>query len=316
MKNLLLFFDGVCLLVPEYMRDRPQFVDAPMTTGLREHGLLTILEPESFIDKAAATSLTKALTNIIASGALDKLAKGKTKFHELSYSRLGYMADPGLAERVYKQLKRRGLAESTRDGVSIPMHPMVHSLILTLLAQILRARGEEQGWDLCPATDRPQVQGALVELLGLPTLLSSAHVVSLDLKAVGVDVTSVPLDEVLDFRRLHGDACRKYAHSLRSFVQDLSSLSKKDRETRLNDRREEISELGKQLKDFSKKEWRRRGSFALGIAGAAWSIGARDILGSMLSLGAIAAGFATGSAPTAGAYSYLFAAGSRYRHLQ
>jgi hypothetical protein len=43
-KNLILFFDGIALLVPEYMRDRPFEIDPAIATGLHENGLLRILE--------------------------------------------------------------------------------------------------------------------------------------------------------------------------------------------------------------------------------------------------------------------------------
>jgi len=41
-KNLLLFFDGVGILIPEYMMDRPDILDPSITAGLREHGLCTL----------------------------------------------------------------------------------------------------------------------------------------------------------------------------------------------------------------------------------------------------------------------------------
>lgn len=47
-KNLALFFDGIALLVPDYMKDRPEELDRPIVVGLREKGLLEIIEPESF----------------------------------------------------------------------------------------------------------------------------------------------------------------------------------------------------------------------------------------------------------------------------
>ena len=39
-KNLILFFDGIALLVPDYMTDRPELEDPVMVQGLKEHGLL------------------------------------------------------------------------------------------------------------------------------------------------------------------------------------------------------------------------------------------------------------------------------------
>jgi hypothetical protein len=39
-KNLILFFDGVALLVPEYMKDKPRILDPAIVAGLEQHNLL------------------------------------------------------------------------------------------------------------------------------------------------------------------------------------------------------------------------------------------------------------------------------------
>jgi hypothetical protein len=54
-KNLILFFDGIALLVPNYIREKPFLQDPALATGLAEHGLLEILEPEDLIDADCGT---------------------------------------------------------------------------------------------------------------------------------------------------------------------------------------------------------------------------------------------------------------------
>lgn len=49
-KNLILFFDGIALLVPTYMKGRPEEVDPAIVEGLKQHGLLDIIEPEKAVD--------------------------------------------------------------------------------------------------------------------------------------------------------------------------------------------------------------------------------------------------------------------------
>ncbi len=62
-----------------------------------------------------------------------------------------------------------------------------------LLAQILRASGQNVGLNLSPATDRPEIQAALVQLLDLPSPdPGEAQVVSLDLEMIGPDLSAVP----------------------------------------------------------------------------------------------------------------------------
>src|SRR5437867_3034641 len=159
-KNLILFFDGVALLVPEYIKDKPDIVDPAIAAGLRNERLLHILTPEKIVDKAATSKLAAVMSEIISSGVLDSLGKQQTDFHELSFSRLGGYGDVELVTKIFDSLKKRGLARESEDGVSIPMHPKVRILVLVLLSQILRPYGKTLGAELSPATDRPQLVGA------------------------------------------------------------------------------------------------------------------------------------------------------------
>ena len=172
-KNLILFFDGVAMLIPEYMSDHGSFEDCPIVASLREHGLFRIIRPEESIGKEETAELAKALAEIIASGGLDPLTKeshrggDRSSFGSLSMSRLGYYGDEKLAESIVQELKARGLARDTEDGVSIPMHRTARALILVLLAQILRCKGESMGLTLsrCPATDQWRLVEALKEII-------------------------------------------------------------------------------------------------------------------------------------------------------
>jgi len=166
-KSLALFFDEVALLVPDYMRDRPLALDPAIAEPLQDAGLLRVLSPETLVGRDASEELATAMVAILASGALDDLPR-EGRFEELSWSRMGGVGDPDLARMVFEELERRGLAKPSEDGASVPMHRMVRSLYLVLLAQILRNAGPGIGLELSPATDRPEVQEALVELLSLP----------------------------------------------------------------------------------------------------------------------------------------------------
>lgn len=311
-KSLILFFDGIGLLVPSYMKDGPEHADPAIVSGLKKHGLLHVLEPETVVDKTATEKLATAMTDIITSGALDSLAREGSEFGELSYSRLGGYGDPALAEMIHAELKKRGLARDTRDGVSIPMHPMVRSLILVLLAQILRPHGDRIGVELSPATDRPEIVDALKELLSLPTSPSAGHVVAADLKVVGVDLGSVPIDEVLSFRRDHLDQHKAYVRAVRRFVRELSLLGEKERAAALAEREEELSEMAQELQNTARKAWKQPASFALSVAGAAWTYTTGDHIGAALAAGAAVAGFSPAPTQEVGAYSYLFKARGRY----
>ena len=46
-KNLVLFFDGIAKLIPEYMADHGSFDDYPIVSALKEHGLFNIVRPRN-----------------------------------------------------------------------------------------------------------------------------------------------------------------------------------------------------------------------------------------------------------------------------
>ena len=309
-KNLILFFDGIGLLVPEYMKEHPEQADPVTATALQEHGLLHILEPERIVDQQATEKLAEAMTEVLASGALDDLMKQPTAFQELSYSRMGSFGDRALAQMILDELKARGLARDSEDGVSIPMHPLVRALMLVLLAQILRPYGSTLGIELSPATDRSGLVRALHELLSLPSAPSAGQVVSFDLAVVGVDLAATPIDEVLDFRKAHLGEHRAYARAVRSFVRELSLMPEQERTQAFSDRQAELDDLAQDLKTASRKAWKQPATFGLTISGAAWTLATGDPIGALLGAGGSLLS-ASSSSLEAGAYSYIFRAHRR-----
>lgn len=310
-KNLVLFFDGIALLVPSYMKERPEEIDAPIVAGLREHGLLEIIEPETAVDKAATEKLAMALTDVITSGALDELAKQKTAFHELSRSRLGYYGDEGLYNMIFEELKVRGLARDSEDGVSIPMHPMVRSLVLVLLSQILRPYGQKIGAELSPATDVPRMVRALSEILSLKHEPSTGSVVEFDLNTVTVDLGAIPIDEVLSFRQENLHAHKHYSLSVRKFAMELSRMPEEERAVAFDLRQEELNAIADDLRKKARKAWKKPSSFGLTLVGAAISA-ASSPLGAFIRAASAIAGYEQVKGTNMGAYSYLFNASERF----
>lgn len=305
-KSLLLFFDGIGLLVPEYKQHEPEMIDPVLAGPLRDKKLLHYLVADQVVDKEATKLLTTAMADVVASGAFDNLSRDGTAFHTISMSRMGYFGDERLADELFEALRRRGLARKSEDGASVPLHPLVRYLILTLLAQILRSKGSQSGLELSPATDRPEIAQALTELLNLPQLPTSGQVVAADLQAVSVDLSSVPLDEVLAYRTEHLKVHRKYIRSVRAFARLLSLLPPADRAAALRDRREEIRDLADDLGKKARSAWRRPVSFSLGVAGGLFSAVTNPIGGALSLSGLFARGYEM-SSNEAGAFTYLFA---------
>ena len=122
-KSLLLFFDEVAILLPDYMHGRHRAADPTLATPLEELGLLRILEPKEWIDNEMAEKLAETIVSLLADGVFDELPES-SYFAELSQSRIGYGADVELAEFLVQELRTRGLAKPSEDGVSIPLHPV------------------------------------------------------------------------------------------------------------------------------------------------------------------------------------------------
>ncbi len=82
-----------------------------------------MLEPNVWVDQAMAERLATVVVELLTRGTFNNLREA-TYFAELSQSRLGYGADVELASWLVEELKQRGLARPSEDGVSIPLHPM------------------------------------------------------------------------------------------------------------------------------------------------------------------------------------------------
>lgn len=311
-KNLLLFFDGICILLPRYMAGREVSADPYLAGPLEEMGLLTTLDPETFIDQQAAESLITTLTELITTGAFDRLNNYPMHlYRELSTSRLGSYADPELFEMITEELVLRGLARPSEDGVSVPLHPAVRMTVLVLLSQLSRDAGRRAGMNLHPATTNRRSINELLRVLSLPASPSAGHLVMLDLETVGVDLRSVPLDDILEFRESHGEAYRSYARNIREQVRLLGLLDPQERGGAIRERQAEFKEAAEDLKATALQKWRNPAAFfTLAAAGAGWMVThGHDPIGALLAL--LAAGFSlpsvTSDQPVA-AYSYVFKA--------
>jgi hypothetical protein len=312
-KNLVLFFDGIAILLPRYLREKPARVDPAITAGLEEHGLLEIVEPEVAVDRAATEELGRALDAVLASGALDKLKDDHdSAFAALSMSRLGFYGDESIAKQIFGALKDRKLARETEDGVSLPMHRQVRSLVLVLLSQILQPYGDKIGATLCPATDVPELVHALGELLSVQPQASPGSVIEFDIAAVSVNLGPVPLDEVLGFRRENLAAHKLYSVSVRKFANELSHMDARERDDAFAVRQAELDDMASDLRNRSRKAWRKPASFGLGLAGAAVSLAHGNPVGAALSVGAGIVGYQSANPKPTGAYSYLFNAQRRF----
>jgi hypothetical protein len=311
-KNVLLLFDGVTLLVPDYMREAPARVDVEIGQPLEEMGLLRVLSPEQLVDADVTSRLVTVLVDLIAAGAFDELPSAGV-FHNLSYSRLGYRGDPSLSRMVIEELEARGLAQRSVDGVSIPVHPLVRWSVLILLSQLMTSQPLEDGSRLEPVTDRPQVHRALAEVLSLPRMPTAGTVYATDISSLGLDLTGIPLDEVLQFREQHGPAYRAYARNVRDFARTLGTYSERDQASAQADRREALADELAGLQRLPDKAWRSTSGMVLGVVGATYKALKGDFVEAVQDFSSGALGIESkGQSQTA--FGYLLTARSTLPH--
>jgi hypothetical protein len=308
-KSLLLFFDQIAILLPDYMRGRHVVADPTLAEPLEDRGLLQVLEPETFVDKVMTEQLTDAVEALVKGGAFDELS-GEEDFAELSMSRMGYAFASDIAHPVYRELEARGLAVKSEDGVSVPMRRSVRLVYLLVLAQLAREAGARRELDLHPVTGGRGSTAGFERFLDLASMPSRGHVVAFDLDVVSIDLDLVSLDDVLQFRRESGDAHRRYMQNLRKFTLELSLLDDADRSRALAERASELQDEARDLRRRALAAWRSAKSvtgFGLGITGAAWALAADNPVPAALA--ALGAGLQMlPSKATGSAYSYVFAA--------
>ena len=136
-------------------------------------------------------------------------------------------------------------------------------------------------------------------------------VVIFDLNAVTVDLASVPLDEVLDFRRQNLEAHMRYMVSVRRFAMALSHMPEEERRVNFEHRQGELDDLASDLRSCGRKAWKKPASFALSGLGAALSAKAAPVSSLIRFASSLFANERGGEADS-GAYSYLFRARGRF----
>ena len=305
-KSLLLFFDQVAILLPNYMHGRHQAADPTLVEPLEERGLLRVLEPADWIDEDMAKTLAEIVSGLLREGVFDDIPEADY-FAELSQARLGYAANFELADNLVSELKGRGLARPSEDGVSVPLHPAVRTTVLVILGQLSRTVGPERGFNIHPTTNCQYAVAELVATLARDSMPSRGKVISLDLEPAGLRLDSVPLDEILAYRSEHAESYTAYIRNLHRFMVELAQVEDpKDRELLLLQRRQEIADIANDLRFSASKAFcKNLATCSLGLAGGAWSVTSGDPIGALLAGLGLLAGF-PGSSRTVTAYTYLF----------
>ena len=127
-----------------------------------------------------------------------------------------------------------------------------------------------------------------------------------DLCNVGVDLSAVPLDEVLSFREQNGRHYRAYARGLRELLATLGQADPTERPRILHERATDIQDQASDLRRASRAAFgTRMATLLVSLAGAAWTVHTGDPVGAILA--GASAGLQAAPAKDRGvtAYSYL-----------
>jgi hypothetical protein len=325
MKVMLLFFDGIAILAPSGAQTRWAYADRSVIEPLTDRGLFRLIDPRELMDDDAAERILSYL-NQASAYYYRHAGDGYRESQELPrdgllswgvvYPARGVVAPDHLAPHiqeyanaVWGELFARGLAVRATADNPLLLHPRIWGTLEFLLVYTLRPAGLRLGLNLQPATDDAASLATGMSLLEKAVRPLQSQIISSDLEQVALDLSRVPLDEILEFRKQHGAQYRQYAEKLRLLVTELGPLSHDERGCLLADHYLEIADAAEDLRRTARTWWRRPiATIGLGIAGAAWSGASGDVPSAVLSLLGGIVGSVGSAPPIQGSYSYLFEA--------
>lgn len=334
MKSLLLFFDGLALALPADVAAEVVDRDPVLAQPLMDRGLLTNFEPGAWLDRESAERLAETLTNLLHNRH-DDWTHGQR--NRIVAAHWGAELAPKAAAAFSKELARLELISGPLgdDGL-VWMDPEPRLLVLSVFVRALESSiRQSSSVRLQPTTDNLELgqqywhaSDAYLDCLGRGNFESrdgrrvrhhhdvrwASWILASDLDAAAVDLSSVPLDDVLAFRAEQGQYYKAYANSLRKFLEDSQSLADPEREAELAVRKEEITDMLTDLRRRSLREFRKDCVvMTLSLAGAAWSAIGGDVIGGALAAGGAFAAAKRHEDPVT-SYTYLFHAARSLRY--
>jgi hypothetical protein len=201
------------------------------------------------------------------------------------------------------------------DSLSALPIDSVRPLMVGIAAKLLALKIKDVA--IQPVIDDLLAARFVTSIIGTSTGNARSDVIIGDMENVGIDLTAVPLDEVIDFRKSHGSEYRAYAKEVRDFVLSLSLITENERLTSVAARRAEFDERVNRLRRIGRESFKRQSiGLGFGLAGAAWTLAHGDPWGAAFAAGAVAAGFSRPSLGSVGAaYTYVFRAARELSRL-
>lgn len=338
MKSLLLYFDGVAWLLPGALRDELLDADPILAAPLYEAGLLRNYEPDQWLTAAVAADIRAAARAVAADGRLNSALGTLFSLDHMSHL-IARDEDP-VAQAIVEELERADvIRRRTDDEHMVLVVDFVRQVVLTVLSLAARACIAEA--DIQPTAHclwpHEETQSDFYLSLGLALRALGAHdirftlpikarhddylrlvgnpitlLLDADVQDVGVDLSGVPLDEVLAFRHEHGALFRVYQQHLRRFAVDYAAAADEEQRRLASERAEEIRDHAAALRSVRRSLGRPVAGLAFAVAGAVWTLRSGDPLGAILA-GLSAVGSAAFPQNPDSPYAYLFLTQQRLR---
>ncbi|MCC6425616.1 MAG: hypothetical protein IT435_02225 [Phycisphaerales bacterium] len=306
-KSMLLFFEKVAVLVPDAEQDSFERSDEAVIAGLREHDVLRVLRPTDLVDSNASNRIIKQVRD--AANKIPDAADPDAPML-LYLEKLGNGPEAEQVKELANQLHEAGVAKPFVYGQSMIIRPGLGYLVLDAIAREASRTGQRLGLDLHPSRC-VGTQRDLFPVHRRIDMCPGATVVHTDLEEVGVDLGSVPIGEILDFKKQNADLLDRYRVGLREFSSRLAEAPFPDRDILLRERRESIRETQDQLKS-AYRDWRKLAAIGLGLGGVAWTVSTGDLVGGGLALGAAGIEMLPSSGPLPTRLTYLVKAAQTF----
>jgi hypothetical protein len=309
LKLLMLFFDGLSVLLPRREWDR-HFMGSDLSSLLVEQGFLQPVDPSIAVSPFVATSLFEEMVALIEGGCFDS---ARREIENNTYSltsagvpilreKFGVGVRPELANLLVGMLTEAGLAGLNKrnpDYVRVPRE--VGDRILNLLGQIVppALSGSEVRY-------HPASKGrALTTLLGAVSAFQASDVIQFDLTTVNANIVDIPLHEILEFKDSHDQELRAYLDSAFSLARSSSSGDAEALARIFHERKKALEEA---LTDFIGRRShsiRKQTVVALGLAGAIWTTMHGDPVGGGLAAASVLTGATRKSKQPLTPYAYV-----------
>jgi hypothetical protein len=316
LKAMLLFFDDIAVFATPQHHSRSPAIDQHLTAPLADRGLLQFVSPQAVLTSHLEVVIRATLHRAVIEKAEHWLAAAAAGDWDNEIPRLQGRVSGPLAITTGASSVSRGAGPLdlfkflAQDGLLLPdestddewfVTPGIASVANSILAQAVRATAGGQGWLIEPlATRRDEARVFTAILDGAIENVSASDVVTSDLSAVTVDLSSVGLDDILDFRARHRSELRAYVLALRAFVGTAPASRP------LADRRAALVEEANRLRELQRRHWTHSGpTVSLGAIGASWTLGSGDLLGALIGSTRSGSPLLRDGATPVSAYTYL-----------